>query len=178
MLCTVHICTMKKLSKKKEALRRKRISEGLKRHYKNLKRYEATKKKRKAAVKAKETKFKKRMIGCQEVFDGAEYAFFDKGQHVAALALQERLNQFPDHKYIIKVLVWLGIRSTTSSVEVVSGNGVDSDLTELIFESHVTEDPFWTNYYAAIRLYVEENAPLGGRKYDSADIQLRYMQVC
>lgn len=164
-----------KLSRK-ESLRRKRISEGLKRHYKNLRRYEAIKKKRRAAVKGKETKFKKRMLGCVVVFDGAEYAFMDR-EHVSAQAIQVKLNLFPDRKYIIKCQVWLGVRTLHSTgVDIISGSGT-TDLTELIFDSHVTYDPFWTNYYAAMRTYLEEHVS-SGTKYDSADFQLREMQVC
>lgn len=161
---------------KKEKLRRQRISEGLKRHYKNLKRYEAIKKKRRVAVKGLETKFKKRMVGCVVVFDGQEYAFFDR-EHVTAQAIQQKLNLFPSKLYIIKLQIWLGIRTESAGIIIISGSG-DSELTELVFHSHVTAEEFWTNYYATIRAYLEEHAPKGGMKYDSADIQLREIQVC
>lgn len=166
---------MMKISRK-EKLRRQRISEGLKRHYVNLRRYEATKKKRRAAVKGFETKFKKRMIGCVVVFEGQEFAFFDR-DHVTAQAIQQKLNLFPDKNYIIRLQIWLGLRREDFTVTVISGSG-DTDLTELIFHSHLISNIFWPNYYARIRLYLDEQAPKGGTKYDSADIQLREMQVC
>jgi len=163
----------------KEGQRRQRISEGLKRHYRNLKRYEAIKKKRRAAIKGQETKFKKRMLGCVVVFDGQEYAFSLSVEHNrSALLIQEKLNLFPNKKYVIKLQVWLGMRyDVRQPATVISGSG-DSEFTELIFQSHVTRDEFWKNYYARLRLYLDEQAPKGTVKYESADFQIREIQVC
>lgn len=117
------------------------------------------------------------MTGCVVVFSGSEYAFFDKVKHPSARALQDKLNLFPKGKYIIKANVWLGIRHEDGSVDVISGVG-DTDPTELIFDSRLEHLEFWRNYYTTIRNYLEEHAPKGDKKYDTADIQLRELQVC
>jgi len=163
---------------RKESIRRKRISDGLKKHYRNKKRYEAIRKKRMAYEKGRETKFKKRMIGCVVVFDGMEYAFFDR-THPVAQEIQRKLNMFPDKKYIVKILLWLAIHTDRRSAgNIISGNGVDSDLTERIFETHLQSDAFWREYYAAVREYLNEHAEKGSTQYEAAEIQLRQITVC
>jgi hypothetical protein len=138
-------------------------------------------KRRSAWKKGQATKFRKRIGGggCVMIFDELAYVFAIGRYTRQGHAVGEKLKLFDDKIYTIKILVWLGIRyDVRQPAKVLTGNGIDTDLTELTFQSSVTIDEFWANYYAAARVFIEEQAPKHDANYERADFQLREIQVC